>query len=133
MTKEELQTIGEIIDQKLDRQKAEIITETQRMMDSQRAEIITETQRMMDGQRAEIITETQRMMDVQRAEITHETRLMMENYFDPKFNLLAENQQIMMEKLKSLDDLEVLDTRVSALEAMVKKINRELKELKKAQ
>lgn len=59
--------------------------------------------------------------------------IMMENYFDPKFNLLAENQQIMMEKLNGLDELEVLDTRVSALEAMVKKINRELKELKQAQ
>ena len=59
--------------------------------------------------------------------------LMMEQHFGPKFNLLAENQQIMMEKLNGLDELEVLDTRVSALEAMVKKINRELKELKQAQ
>ena len=58
---------------------------------------------------------------------------MIENFFVPKFNLLAENQQIMMERFAKPEDLEVLDTRVSALEAMVKKINRELKELKKAQ
>ena len=50
-----------------------------------------------------------------------------------RFNLVAENQQIMMEKLQNLDDLEVMDTRITALEAMVKKINRELKELKKAE
>lgn len=88
MTKEELQAIGDLLDQKLERQKAEI---------------------------------------------THETQLMMENYFNPRFNLLAENQQIMMEKFAKPEDLEVMDTRISALEAMVKKINRELKELKQVQ
>lgn len=87
----------------------------------------------LDAQKAEIIAETQRMMDGQKAEITHETQLMMENVFMPRFNLLAENQQIILEKLKGLDDLEVMDTRITALEAMVKKINRELKELKQAQ
>lgn len=77
------------------------------------------------------------MMDeklaTQKAEISHETQLMMENVFMPRFNLLAENQQIILEKLKGLDDLEVMDTRITALEAMVKKINRELKEFKQAQ
>lgn len=72
-----------------------------------------------------------------RAIISEETgkqlNLMVENYFTPRFNLLAENQQIITEKLQGLDDLEVMDTRITALEAMVKKINRDLKELKQAQ
>ena len=50
-----------------------------------------------------------------------------------RFNLLAENQQIMLEKLDRLDDMEVMDTRITALEAMVKKLNREMEKLKKAQ
>lgn len=50
-----------------------------------------------------------------------------------RFNLLAENQQIMLEKLERLDDMEVMDTRITALEAMVKKLNREMEKLKKAQ
>lgn len=93
--------------------------------------------KMMDQklavQKAEITHETQTMLAVQKDAITHEAQLMMENYFGPKFDLLAENQQLIMEKLKGLDDLEVMDTRITALEAMVKKINRELKELKQAQ
>ena len=51
----------------------------------------------------------------------------------PRFNLLAENQAIMMEKLERLDDMEVMDTRITALEAMVKKLNREMQQLKRAQ
>lgn len=57
----------------------------------------------------------------------------LKTYMEPKFDLLFENQRTIIRKLNRIDDLEVLDTRVSALEAMVKKINRELKELKQAQ
>lgn len=51
----------------------------------------------------------------------------------PKFNLLAENQSIILEKLEKLDELETLDIRVTTLEAAVKKLNREVQQLKKAQ
>ncbi|MCD8004683.1 MAG: hypothetical protein LUE91_03390 [Oscillospiraceae bacterium] len=50
-----------------------------------------------------------------------------------QFALLAENQQIMMEKLERLDDMEVMDTRITALEAMVKKLNRDVEKLRRAQ
>ena len=59
--------------------------------------------------------------------------VLMEQEFRPQFNLLAEGQQIILEKLEPLEDLEVLETRVSALEAMVKKITRELARLKTVQ
>lgn len=77
--------------------------------------------------------ELQEIRSIVHEENTKQMNLMIENFFVPQFNLLAENQQIMMERFAKPEDLEVLDTRVSALEAMVKKINRELKELKKAQ
>ena len=77
--------------------------------------------------------ELQEIRSIVQEENTKQMNLMIENFFVPKFNLLAENQQIMRERFAKPEDLEVLDTRVSALEAMVKKINRELKELKKAQ
>ena len=63
----------------------------------------------------------------------HQAQVLMDSYFEPKFNLIAENQQIIMEKLETLDEMEIMDTRITALEAMVKKMNRDLKELKKAQ
>ncbi len=50
-----------------------------------------------------------------------------------RFDLLAEGQQAILEKLERLDDMEVMDTRITALEAMVKKLNREMQKLKKAQ
>ena len=53
--------------------------------------------------------------------------------FEKRFNLLAEGQSAILEKLERLDDMEVIDTRITALEAMVKKLNREMEKLKKAQ
>lgn len=53
-----------------------------------------------------------------------------------RFDLLTENQGIILEKLEKLeklDELETLDIRVTTLEAAVKKLNREVQQLKKAQ
>lgn len=54
----------------------------------------------------------------------------------PKFDLLAEGQRIIVERLDRmedrLEDMDVMDTRITALEAMVKKLNREMASLKKA-
>lgn len=65
--------------------------------------------------------------------ITKNTVMMMETKFEKRFNLLAEGQSAILEKLERLDDIEVMDTRITALEAMVKKLNREMEKLKKAQ
>lgn len=65
--------------------------------------------------------------------ITKNTVMMMETKFEKRFNLLAEGQSAILEKLERLDDMEVMDTRITALEAMVKKLNREMEKLKKAQ
>lgn len=77
------------------------------------------------------------LMEKQKQEILDETtqrmKVLLDTEVTPKFNLLAENQSIMMEKLERLDDIEVMDTRITALEAMVKKLNRDVEKLKKAQ
>ena len=65
--------------------------------------------------------------------LTKNTVMMMESRFEKRFNLLAEGQSAILEKLDRLDDMEVMDTRITALEAMVKKLNREMEKLKKAQ
>ena len=77
--------------------------------------------------------ELQEIRTVVQEESARQINLMIENILTPQFNLLAENQQNIIEKLQSLDDLEIMDTRITALEAVVKKLNREVKELKKAQ
>ena len=74
------------------------------------------------------------LMERQKQEILDETtqrmKVLLDTEVTPKFNLLAENQSIMMEKLERLDDMEVMDTRITALEAMVKKLNRDVEKLK---
>lgn len=68
----------------------------------------------------------------QRKGIMDDVRLLLDTEVQRKFNLLAENQEVILQKLERLDDMDVMDTRISALEAMVKKLNRDVDKLKKA-
>lgn len=92
---------------------------------------------LMEKQKQEIMSETKGLLSQQKQEILDETtqrmKILLDTEITPKFNLLAENQSIMMEKLERLDDIEVMDTRITALEAMVKKLNRDVEKLKRAQ
>lgn len=69
-------------------------------------------------------------------EIAHLMQTIIDADIKPKFDLLAEGQQSIMERLdrmeERLEDMDVMDTRITALEAMVKKLNREVAALKKA-
>ncbi len=58
---------------------------------------------------------------------------MMEAYFDPKFNLLADQIKLLQDKMITADDLVERDDRLDVLEAVVKRHSREIEELKKAQ
>ena len=60
-------------------------------------------------------------------------KVRLDTEIERKINLLAEGQELMLEKLERLDDMEVMDTRITALEAMVKKLNRDIEKLKRAQ
>ena len=64
-----------------------------------------------------------------------EARMMalMEAYFEPRFNLLGDQFQLLHEKIPQVEALESLDIRVSALEVAVKQHTEEIKQLKKAQ
>ena len=64
-----------------------------------------------------------------------ESRMMalMEGYFEPKFNLLADGQKLIQEKMLPMEALDIVEDRLDVLEAAVKLHSREIKELKKAQ
>ncbi|MGM9566501.1 hypothetical protein [Evtepia sp.] len=68
--------------------------------------------------------------------ITKKTVVLMEAEFKPRFDLLAEGQEAILDRLDRmedrLEDMDVMDSRITALEAMVKKLNREVAALKKA-
>lgn len=96
------------------------------LMDSRIGESEKRMAKLMDQSLAQ---QKQEILD----ETTQRMKVLLDTEVTPKFNLLAENQSIMMEKLERLDDMEVMDTRITALEAMVKKLNRDVEKLKKAQ
>lgn len=86
---------------------------------------------------AQLIKASEERMDVRLAEtkrdIMQGVAVLMDEHFEKKFDLLAEGHEMMREKLEPLDELPLLDTRVSALEAAVRKLNRDIAQMKKAQ
>lgn len=76
------------------------------------------------------------MMDAklaqQKQEIMHEMKVLLDAEFSPKFNLLAENQDEILRQMPTDEDEELLDTRIAALEAVVRKHGRDIAALKKA-
>ena len=84
---------------------------------------------MMKGMESRI----DQKLEKQKQESARRMKLLLDTEVTTRFNLLAEGQQTILEKLERLDDMEVMDTRITALEAMVKKLNREMEKLKKAQ
>ena len=69
-------------------------------------------------------------------EAAHRVRVLLDAEVTPKFDLLAEGQEAILDRLDRmedrLEDMYVMDSRITALEAMVKKLNREVAALKKA-
>lgn len=85
-------------------------------------------------------TQTARMMDAmeaQKKEILQETaaatRVLIESSIMPKFNLLAEGQQTLLETLVPKSRVEELEEEVDFLKSIIKLHSEQIAELKKAQ
>lgn len=100
------------------------------MLDEKDLQAIAE---MMKGMESSIDQKLEKQKQEILDEGTRRMKLLLDSEVTTRFNLLAEGQQTILEKLERLDDIEVMDTRITALEAMVKKLNREMEKLKKAQ
>lgn len=122
LDEKDLQAIAQLMDAKLAQQKQDIMSETKGLLAQQKQDIMSETKSLLAQQKQEILDES-----------TRRTKLLLDTEVTTRFNLLAEGQQTILEKLERLDDMEVMDTRINALEAMVKKLNREMEKLKRAQ
>ena len=60
-------------------------------------------------------------------------QVLLEGLVDPKFNLLADGQKLIQEKMLPMEALDDAEDRLDVLEAVVKTHSREIRELKKAQ
>ena len=72
------------------------------------------------------------MLEEMRSEISG-IKVRLDVEVSEKFDLLAENQQIILERLPDPEDTQLLERRVDTLELAVRKLNREISELKQAQ
>lgn len=85
-------------------------------------------------------TQTARMLDAmeaQKKEILQEsaaaTRVLIESSIMPKFNLLAEGQQTLLETLAPKSRVDELEEEVDFLKSIIKLHSEQIAELKKAQ
>ena len=78
------------------------------------------------------IVESEQRMTGKIEESENRMKVMMESYFDPKFNLLYENQQIMMEQLAPRSRVDDLEDEVKFLKSVVRQMNDDIQKLKKA-
>ena len=65
-------------------------------------------------------------------EIMQDVKTLLDSEFTPRFNLLAENQDEILRRVPTEEDEELWNTRLAALEAMVKKHSREIAAFRKA-
>ncbi len=85
-------------------------------------------QAMMDKK----LEETRRQIEQNlRRDIAHDAQVLMDTEFARKFDLLAEGQSLILEKLIAREEMDALESRVDTLERVVKQHSREFA-LKKA-
>lgn len=80
---------------------------------------------MLAQQKQEIKTEL-------RQEIMQDMKVLMDTEVQTRFNLLAEDMDILKEKLPGADDLESMQDQLDLQYAMIRKHTREIADLKKA-
>ena len=65
-------------------------------------------------------------------EISKNIGLLMDQEFAPRFNLLAENQQLILDRMVPVSRVEALEDEVKFLKVVIRQMNEDIQELKKA-
>lgn len=72
------------------------------------------------------------LMAQQRKEIMHDVKVLLDTEVQTKFNLLAEGQADILEKLVPRSRVDDLEDEVKFLKSIVRQMNEDLQQLKKA-
>lgn len=108
----------------------------QKMIDTSEQRITKNTVALMDEklarQKQELLDEMARQKEEILDESTHRMQVLLDAEVRPQFNLLAEGQKLILEKLADLERVRTLEPRVDVLETAVKQHSREIAALKKA-
>ena len=136
LEKEDLQAIQGM----LENQKTGIMQDVSGMFAQQKTDIMQDVSGIMDTklaqQKTEIMQDVSGIMDTklaqQKTEIMQEVSVLMDSKFDPKFKLLAEGQQAILDKLIPVSRVEELEEKVRFLEVMMRQLSEDMLLLKKA-
>ena len=143
LDQKDLQAIEQIMDSKIVKSEERM---SQRMDDAISASEARMSKRMDEAISASEARMSKRMDDAisaseqrtKQAILESEQRTMqgaatlMESYFGPKFDLLFENQQLMLEKLAPKSRLDEMEDEISVLRATVRRHSDEIEALKRA-
>ena len=102
------------------------------MLDKNDLQMIQEIIAASEQRMFERIEESEQRMTGKIEESENRMKVMVESYFDPKFNLLYENQKIMLEQLAPRSRVDDLEDEVKFLKSVVRQMNDEIQKLKKA-
>ena len=122
LSKEDLQAIAELMDEKIQESEKRVMQGTAELVDEK---IKESEKRIMQNVQQEIKESEKRVMQGAAALIDAEVR--------PMFNSLADEVSIIREKVESFESVDTLQDDIFALKAVVKQHTREINQLKKAQ
>ena len=110
----------------LDANDIQIITE---LLEQSRNEMRDEMTALLEKHREE----TRAELEKNRIATRNDMRAIIESEVNPKLQLLAEGHEVLLERINRLERQDELTGRVVILEEAVKKLNKEVSAIKKAQ
>jgi hypothetical protein len=103
--------------------------ETHAELEKFRSEMRTEMTALLEKHREE----TRAELEKNRIATRNDMRTIIESEVNPKLQLLAEGHEVLLERINRLEKQDELTGRVVILEEAVKKLNKEVSAIKKAQ
>lgn len=92
-------------------------------------EILEAMRQMVEG----LEDKMDKKLEAQKKELLNGVKVLMENTVQTQINLVGEDVQIIRERMPDSDELEAMEARLSAVEAVVKKHSKDIQDLKRAQ
>lgn len=144
LDEKDLQALSDLIDKKLDirfqeseaRMEARM-TEKLQESETRMSEKLQESETRMTEKLQESETRMSEKLQESEARIleqtAHNMRVLLESYVEPKFKLLAEGHQTLLETLAPKSRVDELEEEVAFLKSVVRIHDRDIQELKKAQ
>lgn len=143
LDEKDLRAIAQLMDEKIGASETRMMKHIEEAVSTSETRMAERMEKAIGASEARMKKHTEEAVGASETRMTErmETRAgqseshmlsMMEAYFEPRFNLLGEQIQLIQEKLTSAGDLEALEDRVDVVEVVVKQHSREIETLKKA-